>query len=148
MRPYRPIKKQLRKRLEAFSSRIPYLPKHEYQLIRIFLSGCTFSQIAVMANVLPATVARRIAKIVSRLSGTNYMCALRFNKEFNFEQMDILRAHFVEGLSVAEMSRQSGKSRAYITKTIVQLEMIVKEEDIKQKKAEEAKLKSNSQENL
>ncbi len=128
MRPYIPVKNQLRRRLEAFSSRIPYLPRHEIQLLRIFLSGCTFSQIAAMAKVSPATVSRRIAKIVSRLSAANYMYALRRNEAFSSEQMAMLRAYFVEGSSISQISRESGKSRACISRTIAKLQTVIKDD--------------------
>ena len=83
MRRYRPIKYQLRRRLEKFSCRIANLPKHDRRLVKIFMSGCTFSQIGYMASVSPGTVSRRLVRIVKRLSSANYIFALGNNDNKN-----------------------------------------------------------------
>lgn len=129
MRLYRPVKNQLRRRLEAFSWRIQYLPDCERELLSVFMAGISFSQIARIAGVAPATVARRIARIVHRLSGANYIFALRRNERFKTQQMEILRLYFIRGMTMSQIAVQCGRSRTYVAKTVRMLEKTIKKEN-------------------
>lgn len=128
MKKNQSMKYQLRSRLEALRGRIIYLPRGEQLLVNIFLNGCSFTQIGFLANVTPATVARRLIKILRRLSHTNYMLALHRNNSFDQTQKEILRRYFVKGQSMTAISKKIKCSRAYISKTIRQLEMKIEAE--------------------
>jgi len=140
MRKYRPIKYQLRRRLEKFESRIANLPVTDRQLVKIFMTGLTFSQIGFMAGVSPATVSRRLVRIAKRLSSANYIYALGYSREFDPAQMQILRDYFVAGLSISAIADKRKRSRGYVRRVITALEKIVAKKGHKQHRPETEQL--------
>jgi len=116
------MKYQLRNRMEVLRGRIIYLPHGEQLLVNVFLNGSSFTQIGFLANVSGATVARRLIKILRRLSSTNYMLAMHRRDDFDKTQMEILRRYFVKGQSMVTIAKKTKCSRTYISKTVRSLE--------------------------
>lgn len=106
--------------LEKHSARVDMLPAGQRAFVTMFLNIRKFNMLARTAGVNEVTVARRLRKIVSRISSDNFLFALS-QDNLSEEKVEIIRGYFVNGLSVKSISEKTGFSRYRIRKTIQQM---------------------------
>jgi len=106
--------------LEKHSARVDMLPVGQRAFVTMFLNIREFNMLARTAGVNEVTVARRLRKIVSRISSDNFLFALS-QDNLSEEKVEIIRGYFVNGLSVKSISEKTGFSRYRIRKTIQQM---------------------------
>ena len=106
--------------LEKHSARVDMLPAGQRAFVTMFLNIREFNMLARTAGVNEVTVARRLRKIVSRISSNNFLFALS-QDNLSEEKVEIIRGYFVNGLSVKSISEKTGFSLYRIRKTIQQM---------------------------
>jgi predicted DNA-binding protein YlxM (UPF0122 family) len=94
-------------RIELLRSRVGLLAGRDRALMQIYLDNSgTFSQMAKIASVNEANVARRIHKLVRRLLDGQYITCLRNRDKFTQEQIEMARDYFVDGLPMSEIANR------------------------------------------
>jgi DNA invertase Pin-like site-specific DNA recombinase len=106
--------------LEKHSARVDMLPAGQREFVTMFLNIRKFNMLARNAGVNEVTVARRLRKIVSRINSDNFLGALS-QDDLSEGKIEIIRGHFVNGLSVKSIAEKTGISRYRIRKTIQQM---------------------------
>ena len=92
-------------RIDLLRSRVGLLAGRDRALMQIYLDNSgTFSQMARIASVNEANVARRIHKLIRRLLDGQYITCLRNRDKFTQEQIEIARDYFVDGLPMSEIA--------------------------------------------
>jgi predicted DNA-binding protein YlxM (UPF0122 family) len=92
-------------RIDMLRSRIGLLTGKDRVLMQMYLNNTnTFRQMARLAGVNEANVARRIYKLTRRLLDGQYITCLRNSDQFTEEQMGIARDYFVDGLPMGEIA--------------------------------------------
>jgi len=96
----------LRDRIDILRSRVNLLEGKDRALMKMYLdNGEAFSQMARVAGVNEANVARRIYKITRRLLDGQYISVLRNRGFFKKPETAIARDYFVKGLSMRNIAR-------------------------------------------
>jgi predicted DNA-binding protein YlxM (UPF0122 family) len=91
--------------VELLRSRIELLTGRDKAMMEMYLNGRgTISQMARLAGVNEANVARRIHKLVRRLLDGQYITCLRNRDIFTQEQIEMARDYFVDGLPIQEIA--------------------------------------------
>lgn len=114
-------KQELLRLFERFSPRIDLLSEEQRMLARMFLSNHSYNSIARIAGVNKATVARKLKKIADGISDNNFFAALSKNNNLSAEKMEILKDHFVSGLSVKTIAQNKNVSIYLVRKIIRQM---------------------------
>ena len=92
-------------RIDLLRSRAGLLTGRDDALMQMYLNGTgTLSQMARLAGVNEANVARRIHKLVRRLLDGQYITCLRSRDKLTQEQIEMARDYFVDGLSMSEIA--------------------------------------------
>jgi predicted DNA-binding protein YlxM (UPF0122 family) len=94
-------------RIELLRSRAGLLTGKDRALMKIYLENSgTFRQMARLASVNEANIARRIHKLVRRLLDGQYITCLRNRDKFTQEQIEMARDYFVDGLPMSEIANR------------------------------------------
>ena len=80
--------------------------------------GSNFHQMAQLAGLSATSVARRIRRIIRRLTGGIYPLCLSQRSQFCELELAIVRDHFVRGLSMARISRNRNISLYRVRATV------------------------------
>ena len=92
-------------RVDLLRCRAGLLTGKDGALVQMYLNGSgTIGQMARLAGVNEANVARRIHKLVRRLLDGQYITCLRSRDKFTQEQIEIARDYFVDGLPMSEIA--------------------------------------------
>jgi len=105
--------------LEKHSARVDMLPAGQRVFVTMFLNIRKFNMLARTAGVNEVTIARRLRKIIGRIISDNFLSALP-QDDLSEEKIEIIRSHFVNGLSVKSISKKTGISRYRVRKIIQQ----------------------------
>jgi transposase-like protein len=84
----------------------------------------TFRQMARLAGVNEANIARRIHKLVRRLLDGQYITCLRYRDIFTQEQIEIARDYFVDGLPISEIARRREISYYSVRRTLRKIQRL------------------------
>lgn len=114
-------KKGLLDIFEAFTTRVEILSAEQVTLVRFFRNTPNYRVIAKMAGVNEATIARRLKKIARHICRDNFPAALSKNSNLTPEEMEILKDHFVNGLSIRTIAKNKNLSFYSVRKTIRQM---------------------------
>ncbi|PKL48747.1 MAG: hypothetical protein CVV39_03910 [Planctomycetes bacterium HGW-Planctomycetes-1] len=113
-------KKELLLIFEKHPARVDMLPAAQRALVILFLSSRSFRTLAKAAGVNEAVVARKLRKIAGRIISAHFLTALS-QDELSEKKIEIIRDHFVNGLSVKAITQKTGLGRYKITKIIKQM---------------------------
>jgi hypothetical protein len=92
-------------RIDLLRSRAGLLAGRDGALMQMYLNGTgTIGQMARLAGVNEANVARRIYKLVRRLLDGQYISCLRNRDKLTKEQIEMVRDYFVGGLAMREIA--------------------------------------------
>ena len=93
--------------IDLLRCRMGLLKGKDRAMMEMYLDGTgTLSQMARLAGVNEANVARRIHKIVRRLLDGQYITCLRNRDKFSDEELEISRDYFVDGLPMKEIANR------------------------------------------
>jgi len=120
-------RKAVRNRIELLRARAGLLVGRDRVLMEMYLDkGNTFRQMATLAGVSEASIARRIHKITKRLMDGAYITCLRNRDLLTPEQLSIARDCLLLGLSQRATARKRQCSVYRVRKTLKRIEKIVK----------------------
>jgi DNA-binding CsgD family transcriptional regulator len=92
-------------RIDLIRCRAELLKGKDGALVQMYLDNTgTFRQMARLAGVNEANVARRIHKLIKRLLDGQYITCLQYREKFTQEQIEIARDYFVDGLPMREIA--------------------------------------------
>jgi predicted DNA-binding protein YlxM (UPF0122 family) len=118
-------------RIELLRSRVGLLTGKDRALMKIYLENSgTFSQMARIASVNEANIARRIHKLVRRLLDGQYITCLRNRDEFTQEQIEMARDYFVDGLAMGEIADRHEITYYQVRKTMRKIQRLTYISDI------------------
>jgi DNA invertase Pin-like site-specific DNA recombinase len=101
---------------ESIPGRIELLREQDRAFVNLFLSAQKFRNIALTAGVNEATIARRLKKIAARLTSNDFVQAL--SKGVGLDEIKILRAYFIDGVSKPQIARQNNLSYHVVQKIV------------------------------
>ena len=81
-------------------------------------NGLTFRQIAHVAGVNEAIIARKIHKLTAKLVDGEYLTCLRNRDKFNRTEMTVARDYYLEGMSQKQIAKKR-KMTIYSTRKIL-----------------------------
>jgi transposase-like protein len=112
-------------RIELIRCRAELLKGRDRALIQMYLDNAgTFSQMARLAGVNEANVARRIHKLIRRLLDGQYITCLHYRDKFTEEQIEMARDYFVDGLSMREIADRHETTYYSVRRTMKQIQRL------------------------
>ncbi len=109
----------LEDRIDVLRCRVGLLTGKDRVLMQMYLDNAnTFSQMARLAGVNEANVARRIHKLIRRLLDGQYITCLRNRDKLNEEQIEMARDYFVVGLPMREIADRHGVTYYVVRQTM------------------------------
>ena len=112
-------------KIDLLRSRVGLLTGKDRALMQIYLDNSgTFSQMAKIAGVNEANIARRIYKLVRRLLDGQYITCLRNRDKFTQEQIEMARDYFVDGLPMGEIADRHEITYYEVRKTMKKIQQL------------------------
>jgi DNA-binding CsgD family transcriptional regulator len=119
------VETEAKDRIDLLRSRVGLLAGRDRALMQIYLDNSgTFSQMAKIASVNEANVARRIHKLVRRLLDGQYITCLRNRDRFTQEQIEMARDYFVDGLAMREIADRHETTYYEVRKTMKKIQRL------------------------
>ena len=116
----REVAEQWRGRLDLLDLRANLLNSQDRALLQMHLeAGRNFHEIGRLLGLSPSTVCRRIHRMIHRLSDPTYTICLRNQRHFSRLELEVIRDHFVRGLSLACIRRRHTLGHRRIRRIIV-----------------------------
>ena len=112
-------------RIDLIRCRAQLLTGRDRALVGMYLDNVgTFRQMARLAGVNEANVARRIHKVIRRLLDGQYITCLHYRDRFTDEQIEIARDYFVDGLSMREIADRHEITAYAVRQTMKQIQRL------------------------
>ncbi len=112
-------------RIDLLRCRAGLLTGKDGALVQMYLNGTgTIGQMARLAGVNEANVARRIHKLVRRLLDGQYITCLRSRDKFSDEQIEMARDYFVDGLPMKEIADRHEITYYQVRKTMRKIQRL------------------------
>ena len=119
-------KNEYRSRIDLVRSRVNLLAGKDKLLMTMYLeNGNSFSQMARLAGVNEACIARRIRKIIQRLTEGEYIVCQRYSDKFTRKEMAIAKDYFLRGASIKKISGKRRYSYYSVHMTIRKIKDLV-----------------------
>jgi len=127
-------------RMNLLRSRVELLEGEDRALLTMYLdNGTTFRQIAKVAGVNEATVARRIYKLIQRLLDGDYVACLRNRQMFTCQEMSVARRYFLKGESMRTIATREGVTYYQVRQTLKRIYRVIQGERQNTRKKEKGK---------
>jgi predicted DNA-binding protein YlxM (UPF0122 family) len=118
--------KQLYRSTDLLRNRINLLRGKDKLLMTMYLEkGNSFRQMARLAGVTEACIARRIHKLMKRLIDSEYITCLRNRKEFNDIEMHIAKDYFLLGQSMRKIAENRQMTYYQVRKILRNIQAVV-----------------------
>lgn len=112
-------------RIDLLRCRAGLLTGKDGALVQMYLNGTgTIGQMARLAGVNEANVARRIHKLVRRLLDGQYITCLHNRDKFSDEQIEMARDYFVDGLPMREIADRHETTYYEVRKTMKKIQRL------------------------
>jgi len=119
-------KNTYRDRIDLLRSRVELLTGKDKLLMTMYLeNGNSFRQMAQLAGVNEANIARRIYKVTKRLIDGEYITCLRNRDKFTKTEMTIAKNYFLMGLSIRKIATRHNVSYYRVRKTLKKIQRLV-----------------------
>jgi len=119
-----------RDRIDLLRSRVSLLTGKDRLLMTMYLeNGNTFRQMARLAGVNEASIARRIYKVTKRLIDGEYITCLKNRDKFTGSEMAVAKDYFLLGLSQRKISIKHNCSIYRIRKILKKIQQLVRVSD-------------------
>ncbi len=117
---------EVRDRIDLLRSRIALLTGKDRLLMTMYLDNAnTFRQMARLAGVNEANIARRIHKIIKRLIDGEYITCLRNREIFSNAEMVIAKQYLLLGWSIKRIASEQGCSYYRARKSLRKIQRLV-----------------------
>jgi predicted DNA-binding protein YlxM (UPF0122 family) len=111
--------------IDMLRCRVDLLTGKDRVLMQMYLdNSSTFSQMARLAGVNEANVARRIHKLIRRLLDGQYITCLRSRDKLTEKQIEMARDYFVLGLPMREIADRHGATYYVVRQTMKQIQRL------------------------
>jgi predicted DNA-binding protein YlxM (UPF0122 family) len=111
--------------IDLLRCRVGLLTGKDRAMMEMYLDGSrTLSQMARLAGVNEANIARHIYKIVRRLLDGQYITCLRNRDKFTREQIEMARDYFVDGLPMIEIADRHEITYYAVKKTMHKIQRL------------------------
>jgi hypothetical protein len=125
-RPSRP-EENFKDRIDLLRCRADLLAGKDRALMQMYLDNSgTYRQMARLAGVNEANVARRIHKLIRRLLDGQYITCLRNSDKFTEEQLEMARDYFVDGLPMREIAYRHEATYYAVRRTMKKIQQLTK----------------------
>ena len=115
--------------MERLSSRVDLLTGKDKLLMTMYIrNGNSFRQMARLAGVNEAHIARRIRKIMKRLLDGKYITCLRNRDQFTTTEMTISKDYFLLGLSIKKITAKRHFSYYRVRQTLQKIKAVIKQQ--------------------
>ena len=119
------IKKEYRDSIDLLRSRANLLTGKDKLLMTMHLSNSnSFRQMARLAGVSEASIARRIRKVTKRLTDGKYITCLRNRDKLTRGEMAVAKDYFLLGLSQRKISLKRNYSVYRIGKILTRIQQL------------------------
>jgi len=119
-----------RDRIELLRSRVGLLVGKDKLLMTMYLENSnSFRQMALLAGVNEANIARKIRKIMKRLVDSKYITCFRNRNKLTKGEMSIAKDYFLLGLSMKKIACKRGATYYGIRETLKRIQRLVKTAD-------------------
>jgi len=116
-----------RKRVDLVRSRLDLLAGKDKVLMEMYWEhGHGFREIARVAGINEASMARRIRRLTKRLINGEYIICLRNRSKFSEAEMAIAKDYFLLGLSMKKVAGKQGWSYYRVRQTLQQIRGVVR----------------------
>ena len=106
-------------RIDVLRSRVNLLTGRDRTLMKMYLDNdAHFSQMARLAGVNEANIARRISKLTRRLLDGQYITCLRNRDRMTQTQLKIAKDYFVAGLPMRKIALNNGTTYYQVRKAM------------------------------
>ncbi|MHC4738049.1 MAG: hypothetical protein ACYS9Y_04000 [Planctomycetota bacterium] len=120
-------RKRCRDRIDMLKSRVELLTGKDRVLMTMYLKyGNTFYQMARLAGVNEANVARRIYRVTKRLIDGEYITCLRNRDKFSEVEMAIAKDYFIRGLSIKKIAGRRKLSYYRVREILKKIQSLIK----------------------
>lgn len=120
------VKNAYRDRIDLLRSRVSLLVGKDRLLMTMYLeNGNTFRQMARLAGVNEASIARRIRKVTKRLVDGEYITCLRNRDKFTKTEMAVAKDYFLVGLSQRKIAVKRNCSICRVQKILKGIQRLV-----------------------
>ena len=124
------IKKEYRDRIDLLRNRVSMLTGKDKLLMTMYLSNSnSFRQMARLAGVSEASIARRIRKVTKRLIDGKYITCLRNRDKLTRGEMAVAKDYYLLGLSQRKIAIKRNHSVYRIRKILKRIQQLVKTAD-------------------
>ena len=108
-----------RRTAELLRSRVQMLDGKDKVLMTMYLdNGASFRQMARLAGVSEANIARRIRKMTRRLIEGRYIDCLSHRDKLSRDELDIAKDYFLAGWSMEDIAGRRRRTYYQVRKTI------------------------------
>jgi predicted DNA-binding protein YlxM (UPF0122 family) len=112
-------------RIDLLRCRAQLLTGKDRALMQMYLDkAATFSQMARLAKVNEANVARRIHKLIRRLLDGQYITCLRNHHLFTQTQLEIAKDYFLKGLSMRSIAKKNDVTYYAVRRTLKKIQRL------------------------
>lgn len=119
-------KNKYRDRIDLLRSRVGLLTGKDKLLMTMYLKNDnSFRQMARLAGVNEASVARRIYKITKRLIDGEYITCLRNRDKFTRAEMAIAKDYFLLGLSMKSVANKRRTTYYHVRGILKRIQQLV-----------------------
>lgn len=117
---------EVRDRIDLLRSRATLLTGKDRLLMTMYLDNAnTFRQMARLAGVNEANIARRIHEIIKRLIDGEYITCLRNREIFSNTEMVIAKQYLLLGWSIKKIASEQGCSYYRTRKSLKKIQRLV-----------------------
>jgi predicted DNA-binding protein YlxM (UPF0122 family) len=119
-----------RDRIELLRSRVGLLSGKDRLLMTMYLeNGNSFRQLARLAGVNEANIARKIRRLIGRLTGSEYVMCLRNRQQFTRTELLVARDHFIRGWPLRKIAARRNCSSYQIRKVVRKVQRLAEAAD-------------------
>jgi transposase-like protein len=115
-----------RNEMDVLRRRLTLLSGTDKVLMTMYLeNGNSFRQIARVRGVNETSVARRVHKITTRLTDSEYITCLRNRAKLTKDQMAIAKDFFLMGLPMSKIAKTRGLSVHRVRKALMEIRSLI-----------------------
>ncbi len=117
----------LEDRIDLLRSRAELLTGKDRLLMQMYLDNAnTYSQMARLAGVNEANVARKIHKLIRRLLDGQFITCLRNRDKLTDQQLEIARDYFVAGLPMRKIAEKHSVTYYSVRATLKLIQLLTR----------------------
>lgn len=113
------LKQVCRDETDLLRSRVNLLAGEDKLLVTMYLEkGSSFRQLAGLTGVSDTIIARRVYRLIGRLTDGRYVACLRHRSRLSDPELAIAKDHFLMGLSIRKIAPKYQLTRYRVQKTL------------------------------